>query len=153
MIARLSSFVALLLAAAAPCHAQSESQANWIADPRTGCVVWDPSPTAGETVSWSGPCVGGKAQGKGVLQWYVNGQAHDRVEGEYRGGIKNGYATVAFASGLRFQGTFKDGKAHGEGTRTGADGVVYSGQWTNGCFKQGDRWAVMGTSAEECGFK
>jgi hypothetical protein len=150
MIARLS-MVALLLAVS-PCHAQ-DGQGNWIADPKTGCVVWDPSPEPGETVSWSGPCVNGKAQGKGVLQWYVNGKPHDRVEGEYRGGIKNGYAVIAFVSGSRFQGTFKDGKAHGEGTRTEKDGQVYSGTWTNGCFKQGNRWAVMGTSPEECGFK
>ena len=153
MIARLS-IAALLLLVAAPSYAQLSTKANWIADPKTGCVVWDPNPQPNETVSWSGPCVDGKAQGKGVLQWYVNGKPDDRVEGEYRGGVKNGYIVLSWASGGSFRGTFVNGKAHGQGTKTDDKGAVtYSGTWTNGCFKQGDRESTMGATREECGFK
>jgi hypothetical protein len=44
-------------------------------------------------------------------------------------------------------------RAHGQGTRTNArTGATYSGQWTNGCFRDGDRWATAGATREECGF-
>ena len=50
------------------------AQEGWIADSKTGCKVWDPMPQQNETVSWSGSCKNGLAQGRGVLQWYADGK-------------------------------------------------------------------------------
>lgn len=183
---------------ALPAAAQT-AQPGWIADRNTNCRVWDPEPEAGESVSWSGACANGKAQGRGVLQWYLAGKPiGGRYEGEYRDGVINGRGVYTFASGNRYDGEWRDGKRtgrgiftwtngnrfegewldgkrsgrgvytfdgkryeggyrndrpNGSGTYTSGDGAVYSGTWTNGCFQDGKRWAVIGTTPEECGFK
>ena len=56
---------------------------EWIADSTTGCQVWNGNPSPGDSISWSGSCTNGKATGKGVLQWYLNGNPQGRYEGDY----------------------------------------------------------------------
>ncbi len=34
-----------------------------------GCVVWNPHPHEQETVTWSGACANGRAQGRGTVVW------------------------------------------------------------------------------------
>ena len=158
---------------ALPAFAQT-LQPGWITDARTGCRVWNPYPQPRETVLWTGACSNGLAQGHGVVQWFEDGKASSRHDGEYRDGKANGRGVVTFASGSRYDGEFCDSKrngrgvfifangarydgqwradkADGKGTKTSADGQVYSGTWTNGCFRQGNRWATVGATPEECG--
>ena len=52
MSARLSLFTIFLLATL-PAIAQTV-QPEWIADPRTGCRVWNDRPQPNETIVWSG---------------------------------------------------------------------------------------------------
>jgi hypothetical protein len=40
---------------------------------RPGCYVWNPFPAADETVTWTGACVVGFAQGTGTKTWIVSG--------------------------------------------------------------------------------
>ena len=150
-------------------------QPGWITDARTGCRVWNPYPQPKETVTWTGACSNGLAQGHGVMQWFEDGKVNSRHDGEYRDGKANGRGVVTFASGshydgkfcdskrngrgvftfadgTRYDGEWRDDKADGVGTKTSADGQVHSGTWTNGCFRQGDRWATVGATREECGF-
>jgi hypothetical protein len=47
---------------------------TWIAD-ANGCRVWDPNPKPNETVTWTGPCVDGFAEGQGIVQWFQDGKA------------------------------------------------------------------------------
>jgi len=54
-----------LLFAALPAAGQTS---GWIADARTGCKVINLTPKPPETISWSGSCANGLAQGSGVLQ-------------------------------------------------------------------------------------
>ena len=170
---------------------------GWVADARTGCRNWTTVPEGG-TVTWSGPCAGGVANGQGVLQFFQNGKpltrrfegerrngkAHGkgvtvadngtRYEGEFRDGNLNGRGVNTLASGSRLEGEWLNGKAHGRGTFTGMDGGryegewrdgkpngqgvftkagnTYSGTWTNGCFQQGNRRAMVAATAKECGF-
>lgn len=170
----IASF-ALALAGALPASAQTPS-ANWPADPKTGCKVWSQSPAEGETITWSGGCASGLAQGRGVVEWFTKGKLYERDEGEYRNGKLNGRGTIVFANGNRYDGEFRDGLYHGQGTyswangdryqgawqndrvngtgtKTTANGQTFSGNWTNGCFKQGDRWSTVGVTPKECGFK
>lgn len=44
---------------------------NWIITDK-GCKVWNPNPQPNESVTWSGECVDGKANGNGILTWYKN---------------------------------------------------------------------------------
>jgi len=31
------------------------------------------------------------------------------------------------------------------------DGINYTGNWKNGCFRQGNRWTAVGISGSDCG--
>lgn len=174
MATRVLLVIGLLLGF--PALAQSVLQPGWIGDARTGCKVWDGDPQPTKTITWSGACSNGLAQGRGVLQWFLNGKPTVRYEGEFRDGkingqgIKNwtdggryegefrdgritGRGVFTLADGSRYEGEFRDGAANGAGNYMQPDGTTYSGTWTNGCFVQGDRWAVVGAAAKKCGFE
>ena len=156
--------------------AQAPPKPGWATDAKTGCKAWNDSPKPGEQMTWSGGCVNGLAEGNGTLQWTVGGKMTSRYVGSYRAGKMNGRGVYSWASGNRYEGEFandnfnghgvmvwangdrydglwKEDKANGQGTKTVADGRVYSGVWTNGCFRQGDRWATAGATAKDCGFE
>lgn len=98
---------------------------EWIADSKTGCKVWNSSPKPNETISWSGDCKIGLVQGWGVY---------------------------TYTDGNRYVGEFKDNKVDGTGVLV-VGGKTYSGSWTNGCYREGDQIAVIGTTRKECGFE
>lgn len=144
------------LPASAPASAQAPSPESWIEDGKTGCRVRNPAPQPRESVTWSGACPGGIAEGTGVLQWFDDERPSDRYEGELRDGWENGRgiatSTViadrydgewrdgwrhgrgaySFASGDRYDGTWVEGLRTGRGTMTWADGAHYEGEWRDG---------------------
>ena len=85
--------------------------------------------------------------GRGVKVW-ADGSRYD---GEFRDGKPHGRGVYVTTESDRYEGDWRDGKANGSGTLQ-KNGQSYSGYWTNGCFKQGEREAWMGTSKEACGF-
>jgi MORN repeat protein len=128
---------------------------NWIADQRSQCRVWDPSPQPQESILWSGACKNGLAHGPGTLEWFTDGESAEvaqgewrdgkqtghgvstkangeRFEGDYHDGKANGYGVSTYANGDRFEGEVRDGKAHGHGIYTWANGERYSGEWRDG---------------------
>src|SRR6267378_3877460 len=125
---------------------------DWVADLGNGCKVWSSYPEPNATISWSGDCKNGLAQGVGVLQWFKDGKAQSRYEGEYRDGELNGRGVYTLANGNRYEGELKDNKPNGRGVFTFADGDRYEGSWTNGCFRQRDRKMWYGSLRTECGF-
>ena len=61
------------------CTSQTEETSWWMElSNRTGCYVWNPNPQPGETVTWTGGCVEGVAQGTGTLRWVA--AAGERTE-------------------------------------------------------------------------
>ncbi len=53
------------------------------------CVVWNANPQSNETVTWSGACVNGKAQGRGAKVWrYLEDE--EWKETKYTGDMKCG---------------------------------------------------------------
>ena len=145
---------------------------EWIADQRTGCKVWNANPAPDESITWSGACAKGLAQGKGVLQWYRAGRRGSTFTGEYRDGhatgrgvsvfptgtsydgeyrasLPNGRGVMIWSNGDRYEGQWRNGRAHGTGTyQRGSQ--VYQGTWSDGCFNQGGRRAGVGVDPEEC---
>lgn len=113
---RLSrALYALALAAAFGMMCQLPARAatrkpGWIADPRTGCKVWDPMPQPHEAVHWSGGCKNGYADGKGTLQWIENGEPGERYDGEYRNGKRNGRGVLTEQNGTRIKGDWLNGR-------------------------------------------
>jgi len=104
---------------------------TWSSDPRTGCKVRD-ADNGAAIVSWSGPCVGGLAQGKGTLQVSKDGKAVRTYVGDMLGGKRNGRAVMTFPSGTRYDGEFKNDRRHGYGVQAWPDGNRYAGNWRDG---------------------
>src|SRR5215468_2911650 len=115
MLARFSAIALVMYAC--PVLAQ-ESQPGWVRDPITGCRVWNPHPRENETIGWAGACLFGRAEGHGLLQWFVNGQPAERDEGEFRDGKANGWFVSTAADGSRYEGERRDSARHGRGTIT-----------------------------------
>lgn len=113
-----------------------------------------------------------KQNGRGIYVW-ANG---NRYDGEWNDDRMHGRGSFVAAEGDRYDGEWKDDKRHGQGkeifvgdgvyegayaddlpdgvgTYTNAKGQVFSGRWTKGCFREGDRWAHVGVTAEDCGFR
>ena len=119
---------ALVLVALAPTTGQA-AEPGWTADPQTGCRVWNAAPKGNETISWSGRCQSGVAQGPGVMQWFEDGKPSERDEGEWRDGKMIGRGVTAWANGNRYEGEFRDGQRSGRGVYTWANGNRYEGEY------------------------
>jgi hypothetical protein len=87
--------------------------------------------------------------GRGTL-YYANG---DRYEGEFVDGKAQGRGTRTYSAGGRYDGEWRNDLPNGYGTRYTADGQSFSGTWQNGCFREGNRWATIGVTAQQCGFQ
>jgi hypothetical protein len=111
--------------------AAPDEDVGWIADKR-GCKVANPFPRPGETITWSGECKNGFAQGQGVLQWYLDGQADDRFEGNLELGWAEGRGVLVRLDGSKYDGDWKQSQQHGNGRFDAPDGSWYEGQWKDG---------------------
>jgi hypothetical protein len=149
---------------------------KWIDTDRADCQTWDPYPQRNETVTWTGDCRSGKAEGKGKLTWHYNDPARgeltetsegtlvagkldgqgtsimpsgNRYEGMYRAGMRNGHGVFTWSDG-RYDGEYKDDKEHGLGTYTDADGEQYTGQWAEGCLDHDGDIIALSNDYETC---
>ena len=162
--ARLAVWLAALVLAA------PAAAGGWISDSTTGCRVWNPNPTAQESVSWSGSCKDGFAQGEGVVQWFRNGLPLERNEGSWARGRQVGHGVQVWTTGrnegdvrdgmphghgvlvlgdARYEVEFSDGKPNGAGVLPNAKGV-FEGVWKSGCFRSGNRIASIGVDVSSC---
>jgi hypothetical protein len=124
-----AAFLLLLLIPLAGMGADED--VAWIAD-KNGCKVANPFPQPGESISWSGACKNGVADGDGLLQWYIDGKAADRYEGALREGWAEGKGTLTRAEGGRYSGDWKHSLQDGNGRYEATDGSWYEGQWKQG---------------------
>jgi hypothetical protein len=134
-------FLALMiagLAGAASAWAQTEAcpggPPGWIAAQGSGCRLWNACPQREETVTWSGACPNGVADGRGIKQWFRGGKPNDRFEGTLRDGKENGRGVFTRANGARYDGEWRDGQHNGRGVFTWANGNRYEGEFRNGKF-------------------
>lgn len=161
--------------------APKQPSANrWSVDAKTGCRVWDASQTPGATVSWTGACPNNVAQGRGALQWFMNGVLGTYCEielidgkengygqctypppgpdaghyvGWFRNGERHGRGVYTWPNGGRYEGDLRDGRPDGQGTfREGGTGRAYSGKWVKGCFNEGGLKRAIGVLPKDCGF-
>lgn len=142
----------------------------WIADPKTGCQVWNPRPSPGESIGWAGQCKDGFAEGEGVLDWFRGGKPYERDEGRWIAGRQRGVGAqtwpggsykgelfdglphgqgVLIADGVRYDGAWANGTPSGVGTLTNENGT-FSGTWRDGCFNDGKRRASLGVALQSC---
>ena len=133
----------------------------WLKTVNQPCTVWIARPLPGAMAAgWTGDCVGGKASGRGrlLLNSIAGGLVFDgemrdgmltaaaiatvmsgpfkgeRYEGEFRDGREHGRGVLTFADGKRrYEGEFREGKYHGHGVLIFANGTRrYEGEWREG---------------------
>lgn len=94
---------------------------------RPGCHVWNAGYAVGATVTWSGECSGGLAQGAGSLTWVWD--SNEQVgTGQLVDGKQNGHWVLRYADGNVEEGPFVDGEENGHWVlRSAASGNVYEG--------------------------
>ena len=119
-----------------------------------GCYVWNPNLQVGETVTWTGECSGGLAQGTGSLTWvwdenesastgrlqngektghWVHRAADGGVsEGPYVDGARTGRWVIRYADGGVSEGPYVGGEWTGHWVHRSADGVVQEGPYVDG---------------------
>jgi len=122
-----------ILLVAGPVLAQAPNPDSWIEDGKTGCKIRNPAPQPRESVTWSGACPNGIAEGTGVLQWFDDDRPTDRYEGEMRDGWENGRG-IATSNVIadRYEGDWRDGWRHGQGIYSFDNGDRYEGEWFEG---------------------
>ncbi len=109
-MARVLGVLVVLLLPWALTATAAVAEGRWQAlENNPSCVVWNAYPLPNETVAWSGACANGKAQGRGT-----------QVKQVFIGGT---WLTV------KYEGEMKDGKEHGRGARTSANGDKCEGDW------------------------
>ena len=84
---------------------------------RPGCYLWNPFPQENVTVTWSGGCSDGRAQGNGRVDWFRSGDLIQIWETRLEEGRAEGPFTQRFASGVvQAEGVYVDGMPDGAWT-------------------------------------
>lgn len=139
----------------APAHAaESTAPAAWLGKPDCRVAPVLPAPADG-ALAWSGACKDGYAEGKGILEWRVEGKGKRRLEATLVRGEVSGEGTLAYETGKyigsfrqamphgagyfeyagdggRFEGGVVNGLREGAGVHIARDGSTYQGQWKAG---------------------
>jgi hypothetical protein len=122
---------------------------SWDLVLHVGCRLWEWRPDPEETVTWSGSCLSGQKEGRGVVQWYEHGRPIDRFEGVFRHGKREGFGRYDWPAGQRYQGSYMADLPNGQGT-IAIDGLSFAGTWRRGCLRQGDKRIAVGVPLSAC---
>jgi hypothetical protein len=120
-----------LLAAFCSAAARADDTTAWIADER-GCKAANPFPQLEESITWSGACKDGFADGEGVLVFLLRGREHSRFTGTLVLGWAQGRGVLQFPDGSKYQGEWAKSQENGQGRREWPDGSWYEGAWKDG---------------------
>ncbi len=117
-----------------------------------GCLVQDwNAQRSNPSYIWSGQCVGGFADGKGILLSLVDGQVFSTTEGTLHKGSFNGPAVIQWAKGDRYEGELQNGTLSGHGTYRYPNGTTASGVFSNSQLVQADAPAAPATGSQSAG--
>jgi hypothetical protein len=112
--------------------AQAEPTKSATVADKNGCKVYNPMPQENESISWDGDCIGGFANGKGTLNWYINGELMEYYSGEMRNGWAEGHGIYTSKDGTQYDGEWLKSKQNGLGVQENANGSAYDGEWVEG---------------------
>ncbi len=119
------------------CEGKEPGASCWMEiEDSPGCYMWNPNLATGETVTWSGECSGGLAQGTGSQQWsHPDNEGNPLLsggEGELRDGKAHGPWSRYFSDGGMAEGSYEHGRPAGPWTNVLPDGTIFEGEWVNG---------------------
>ncbi len=81
---------------------------DWITATNQPCKIWNPQPGGEEAVTWSGECKDGFASGQGHLRWTVDGKLDAEFDGVYANGKRHGHGVLTLADGRRIEGEWRN---------------------------------------------
>lgn len=87
--------------------------------------------TTGKTVTWSGGCVNGLAEGNGTQVWFKDGVETSRYSGSMQAGARHDNGVYTWANGDRYEGNFQNNQLTGKGVYTWPAGNRYEGDFLN----------------------
>ena len=131
------------ITASQTCAGQSEGAGCWLeVANQPECYVWNDYLATEETVTWTGECSGGLAQGTGTLYSICDCGKEEATETGYlQDGKQHGHWVTRDADGNVAEGPFVEGKMHGQWVFRWSDGTV----WQEGFYvdgKQHGRWVI-----------
>jgi hypothetical protein len=91
------------------------------------CKFWDAENDKYISVSWTGECKNGFAEGYGTASWEKGVATGKSINGKL-----NDYARVEYLACYTLEGNFTNGELNGQGIKTDASGNIITGNWTNG---------------------
>ena len=114
------------------CAGQPVGAACWmeISQQPSGCYVWNGGLQLGVTVTWSGACAGGTAQGTGTLTWLWDGNRRTDT-GRLVDGKLNGHWVARRSDGTVAEGPTVDGAWNGHWVWRYANGNVWEGPYVD----------------------
>jgi hypothetical protein len=115
-----------------PAHAQpAPPPVAFVQASNVACKVGRPNVKPRETVTWSGQCVAGLAEGSGTAQWFEDGKPTLRFDGTFARGLLEGKGRMVGADGDRYEGNYHAGLRHGHGVYTPKVGERFEGEYVN----------------------
>ena len=106
---------------------------------KLGCYIFDPYYDPPETATWSGPCAGGVAVGRGTWGWKTSGDSGEAT-GTLVRGKRHGRWIIRSANGAVHEGSYVDGKKHGRWVDRYPNGAVLEGSYLGG--KRHGNWVA-----------
>jgi hypothetical protein len=124
---------AVLAAALLNCgllSASAEDQGQWLRD--GNCSLYSADAQPGDTVSWTGSCVDGYAEGLGTATFTRDGQSQSFTANFVHGVIPDGHVISRWGHGWSYDGEAVAGRFQGWGILTTDASDRFDGQWTDG---------------------
>ncbi|HYS45787.1 MAG TPA: hypothetical protein VEM35_05085, partial [Rhizomicrobium sp.] len=129
-IAKAALAAALLNCGLLNVSAQETRQGQWLKD--GGCALFSAGAAAGDTVSWTGSCAGGYAEGLGTATFTHDGQAQSFTATFVHGVIPDGHVITRWGQGWSYDGETVSGRFNGAGILTTDASDRFDGQWSDG---------------------
>ena len=135
------------------CSGQPKGTACWMElANQAGCYLWNPNLQVDETVTWTGECAEGLAQGTGTPKWvFDSGKKTQENTGHLEDGRRHGQWVIRFANGDVWEGPFVEGRMHGDWVVRWPSGSGEEGPYVEG-KRHGDwvsRWPSGNVHEEE----
>ncbi len=135
------------------CTKDSWSESCWqeLEAPPPNCVVWVEYYLPARSVTWSGSCAYGKADGEGTLKWTQEGKELFSSVGQLEDGKQQGTWYERWSDGDTQTGPYVDGIRHGQWTLTTADGSQNDGRVQRGRYVRGEKdgtWEISWPSGQ-----
>ena len=106
---------------------------------QSGCYVWNPGLALGATVTWTGECAGGLAQGAGTVTWLWDGNRETAV-GRLQDGRRSGHWVFRYPNGNVQEGPMVDDIRNGHWFLRYANGNVWEGPTVDG--ERNGHWVI-----------